>query len=276
MATFTRPSWGDPGREKYTLGQLRDAQNLYDLTVAQEESNKIQEKAILSERKNAELLADAQIRAEQNKYKHDIELLEKQAKLNEYDRQQKLYDDYKVDYNDMMEFLKILVHADERIKIQQEMDQLMKNIDKVTYQINHQVNGYEASIKYMEDQINYYNRNIISRFLNKNKIKALQEDLNHLKESKTLYEEEAKKRSPEKLLDKYNQELQELETKIKYSERNDRIDEFNTFRKNHYNVNMETFLTKINIGLDKININEIEAEGTEEDYRKYIQQIINS
>ena len=43
MATFTRPSWGDPGREKYSLGQLRDAQNLYDLTKAQEEQNRLLE-----------------------------------------------------------------------------------------------------------------------------------------------------------------------------------------------------------------------------------------
>ena len=74
MPTNSRPKkFFDPYRQNQSLAEIEDAQNQWDLLNAQETANRLKQQQMQEERENAEMIADATIQAEEDRFNNQKE-----------------------------------------------------------------------------------------------------------------------------------------------------------------------------------------------------------
>ena len=151
MSRNLRPSWTTPGYENMDYGNLQNAQNQYDLLVAQERANEIAEKQLQNQKEMQK--RQLQHEADMKQQEAIIELLkiQQQSELMEQDlenqliqRRKELCDRYDVDYNDIEKFVCILNLGDQATiyKLQEELnqhkiyEQQKERIDELNEQID--------------------------------------------------------------------------------------------------------------------------------------------
>ena len=132
MSRNLRPSWTTPGYENMDYGNLQNAQNQYDLLVAQEKANEIAEKQLQNQKEmqKRQLQHEADMKQQEAiiellKIQQQSELMEQELENQLIQRRKELCDKYDVDYNDIEKFVCILNLGDQATiyKLQEELDQ---------------------------------------------------------------------------------------------------------------------------------------------------------
>lgn len=132
MSRNLRPSWTTPGYENMDYGNLQNAQNQYDLLVAQEKANELKQQEI----KNQKEMQERQLQHEANmkqqeaviellKIQQQSELMEQELENQLIQRRKELCDKHDVDYNDIEKFVCILNLGNQATiyKLKEELDQ---------------------------------------------------------------------------------------------------------------------------------------------------------
>ena len=132
MSRNLRPSWTTPGYENMDYGNLQNAQNQYDLLVAQEKANEIAEKQLQNQKEmqKRQLQHEADMKQQEAiiellKIQQQSELMKQELENQLIQRRKELCDKYDVDYNDIEKFVCILNLGDQATiyKLQEELDQ---------------------------------------------------------------------------------------------------------------------------------------------------------
>ena len=115
MSRNLRPSWTTPGYEKMDYGNLQNAQNQYDLLVAQEKANEIAERQLQNQKEMQErqLQHEADMRekdrqAEKDNILAQYALMELEEARKQKERKVQLCDEHDIDYNDIQGFIQYL------------------------------------------------------------------------------------------------------------------------------------------------------------------------
>lgn len=115
MSRNLRPSWTTPGYEKMDYGNLQNAQNQYDLLVAQEKANEIAERQLQNQKEmqKRQLQHEADMRekdrqAEKDNILAQYTLMELEEARKQKERKVQLCDEHDIDYNDIQGFIQYL------------------------------------------------------------------------------------------------------------------------------------------------------------------------
>lgn len=115
MSRNLRPSWTTPGYEKMDYGNLQNAQNQYDLLVAQEKANEIAERQLQNQKEMQErqLQHEADMREKDRQAQKDnilaqYALMELEEARKQKERKVQLCDEHDIDYNDIQGFIQYL------------------------------------------------------------------------------------------------------------------------------------------------------------------------
>lgn len=302
----------DYGWKGTTLNERIQAQNVWDLLEAQEKSNQLAEQRLEQEKENAKLMANATKQAERERFNNQLYLEELREDQATKERQLRLCDDIGVDLQDLQEFYAIINDIDisPTNDISSKIVEVEKQIDSINKKLQYceENKPCEENVIYHENkEINYCNREI-----ERNNKKLAQKSLilrifsfklrakiNQLKEDKIETEQKIKiklknfNENKDKLISEHNNRVHNLESQLpdlqnklnQYkTEHNKILDkikqdkykqimDFNNFRSNHYNDEIEMVFRKLHM---KFPLVDIKKEGTIKDYNRYIRKIIES
>lgn len=288
--------WGY-GWEGTTLNERIQAQNVWDLLAEQEKANKINEQRLEIEQQK--LQHDIQKEKDNLKAAKLIDESNKQnIKTMQVLRLIQLCDNLGTDFNDIATFAikyfeqpsmeKLQDYQNKIDTIQNEIYTLQNNLDNTLEnalkQIEQRRRNLQCCIKEVKKKIK--KQGIINRLLyptqyknKKQQLDKLQQQYNNLdkQEQETIRyintnESKIMKDKQDKIQQKQQQiqKLQEQKTNyINYVLEHQKQfkNDFNTFRTNHYNDDMEMLFRKLNIPFDKV---QCKKEGTIKDYNRYI------
>ena len=161
MSRNLRPSWTTPGYENMDYGNLQNAQNQYDLLVAQERANEIAEKQLQNQKEMQEkqLQHEADMKQQEAvikllKIQQQSELMEQELENQLIQRRKELCDKYDVDYNDIEKFVCILNLGDQATiyKLQEELDQhkIYEQQKERIDELNEQIDDLKLRKVYLE------------------------------------------------------------------------------------------------------------------------------
>lgn len=314
MATLSRPSWGDPGREKYTLGELQDAQNLYDLTKAQEKQNELL--AEQNRMAQQQMQQQMQLQQQEMQFREEQErqrrIAEENAEMDKALNQARVYCQSKgVDFDYMLNFYARCYSEKEKtpeiiqiendidmyklykntIHLKEEFKPIQKKYNKMMYIklsiilaivaleififITFFINSISAEVFvgiFMGTTIIGTIISFSNIGLEKGYMKMMtdkQRELNNLQMEYSLPKNET--------IETCDTKINELQTKLEKQIEELNIDtrkhqkEFDDFRKNHYNKEIELLFKDLSISFNKISKDEIKKEGTIADYKEFFE-----
>ena len=155
MSRNLRPSWTTPGYENMDYGNLQNAQNQYDLLVAQEKANEIAEKQLQNQKEMQErqLQHEADMRekdrqAEKDNILAQYALMELEEARKQKERKVQLCDEHDIDYNDIQGFIQYLnTPEDNTLQKVEELYTKRNNYEKQRQrkiEINDEIHKFES------------------------------------------------------------------------------------------------------------------------------------
>jgi chromosome segregation ATPase len=273
----------DPIHGGRPLNEIENAQNQWDLLEAQEKANELAKEANKLEEERIEELKRQQERAEQQaEYEKNIKSILAYAKALS-DKNEEYCNKVGLDIDNVIAFIDSFYHNNEQIT------NLIKQIEYLKEKIDNSIKNdypgedpdtskYDEAIDKAESQIEKLSKNIVSRLLNRAKIEELKANIVEWKQEIEELKKDYNTERPQ-LIENFNNKIEiyedqanDLEEQLnKITEQsNARKEDFNEFRKNHYNVDVETVFRQLGFKVDPIKPSEATKEGTVEDYKNYI------
>lgn len=297
MPKNLRPSQFDNsnGWENKSWADKEIAQNQYDLLVAQEKANELEQQRQENEKANAEKIAQATIQAGKERFINELQLeLIRQANET-LQRRIRLCDDLGMNIEDIEKFYTIL-KSDNQIQLAQYEELINKKESEVKHLLDkkptreYYLNNYIKQIEWLENDIKTLNKklnkNIFAKIFGGKTKQQIADDkkaLLSINKQKEVAEQEYENKK-EQLLQEYenkvsklNAEIEQLKSQLKseidkfITEKQKLIEDFNKFRATHYSQEVEMLFEKLELKFDKVNI---EKEGTIKDYNKYIKDVM--
>lgn len=259
----------DYGWEGTTLSERIQAQNQWDLLEAQEKANK---------------LAQEKLDLEKAKYKNYLEQneqLQEQAKIiQEEESKKKLCENLGISYTDLKEFLLLFNIDKEEIKRQiiaksiKDGQAVIKGLEEDLKNLKPNTKKLVDKIKQLENENNKLSKSIISKVLNKSKIEDNKMVIDAIKTQikKVEHEFESSKDDIEleikNKIENCTANIKELQDYLD-KPNNERTvkQDFEEFRRSHYNKDIELLFKRLNIELPKLEVSQ--DTGTVEDYKEY-------
>lgn len=259
----------DYGWEGTTLNERIQAQNIWDLLDAQEKANQIEQEKL-------NLMKE---QAHENSLSQKEELQD-QDKQDQEDYRRRLCEDLGISYIDFKEFLSIYNIDKEEIKRQiilESIEEGQKVIDELKENLEN-LKPNTKKLKRKVEQIKSENiklsKSIISRSLNRAKIKDNEETITAIEAQIKTVEgefETSKDTIKEEInnkIEKYTASIKELQNYLdNFSKEKSMKQDFEEFRKNHYNKDIELLFKRLNVELPKLEVSQ--DKGTIEEYKEY-------
>lgn len=282
MPKNSRPEFGSNLYEGYSLGQMKEAQNAYDLLEAQEKQN--------------ELLREQNRLIQQEREQEEINKLQEQIKAIERDVWNKVVNDFAkigMEARDVSAFTSLIIQGPKYKRIE-ELTEELKKLKKEHIALKSKEDWYDTEkylnkIKKYEEDLRKCKRGLFASKEDKEKYSKIKKKLDDLKF--TFYEviqyenpnesdkkkklKEVKVRLPknEEETKKIKEELEEIQ-KYNNTKKEEIRQAFNEFRKNHYNKEVEFIFKDNGFGIDYIKPSEAVKEGTVEDYKNYMRETL--
>ena len=259
----------DYGWEGTTLNERIQAQNIWDLLDAQEKANQIEQEKL-------NLMKE---QAYENSLSQEEELQD-QVKQDQEDYRRRLCEDLGISYIDFKEFLSIYNIDKEEIKRQIILESI-KEGQKVINELKENLENLEPNTKKLKRKVERIksentklSKSIISRSLNKAKIKDNEEIIAAIEAQIEKVEDEFKnskdniKAEIEDKIKKYTTNINELQDYLnKPNDMKTVKQDFEEFCKNHYNKDIELLFKRLGIELPKLEVSQ--DKGTIEEYKEY-------
>ena len=259
----------DYGWEGTTLNERIQAQNIWDLLEAQEKANQIEQEKLNLMKEQA--------------YENSLsqkEELQDQDKQDQEDYRRRLCEDLGISYIDFKEFLSIYNIDKEEIKRQIILESI-KEGQKVIDELKENLENLEPNTKKLKRKVERIksentklSKSIISRSLNKAKIKDNEETITAIEAQIKKVEDEFKnskdniKAEIEDKIKNYTTNINELQDYLnKPNDMKTVKQDFEEFRKNHYNKDVELLFKRFGIELPKLEVSQ--DRGTIEEYNEY-------
>ena len=259
----------DYGWEGTTLNERIQAQNIWDLLDAQEKANQIEQEKLNLMKEQA--------------YENSLnqkEELQDQVKQDQEDYRRRLCEDLGISYIDFKEFLSIYNIDKEEIKRQIILESI-KEGQKVIDELKENLENLEPNTKKLKRKVERIksentklSKSIISRSLNKAKIKDNEETITAIEAQIKKVKDEFKnskdniKAEIEDKIKNYTTNINELQDYLnKPNDMKTVKQDFEEFRKNHYNKDIELLFKRLNIELPKLEVSQ--DKGTIEEYKEY-------
>lgn len=259
----------DYGWEGTTLNERIQAQNIWDLLDAQEKANQIEQEKLNLMKEQA--------------YENSLsqkEEIQDQDKQDQEDYRRRLCEDLGISYIDFKEFLSIYNIDKEEIKRQiilESIEEGQKVIDELKENLEN-LKPNTKKLKRKVEQIKSENiklsKSIISRSLNRAKIKDNEETITAIETQIKTVEgefETSKDTIKEEIsnkIEKYTASIKELQNYLdNFSKEKSMKQDFEEFRKNHYNKDIELLFKRLNVELPKLEVSQ--DKGTIEEYKEY-------
>ena len=259
----------DYGWEGTTLNERIQAQNIWDLLDAQEKANQIEQEKLNLMKEQA--------------YENSLsqkEELQDQVKQDQEDYRRRLCEDLGISYIDFKEFLSIYNIDKEEIKRQIILESI-KEGQKVIDELKENLENLEPNTKKLKRKVERIksentklSKSIISRSLNKAKIKDNEETITAIEAQIKKVEDEFKnskdniKAEIEDKIKNYTTNINELQDYLnKPNDMKTVKQDFEEFRKNHYNKDIELLFKRLDIELPKLEVSQ--DRGTIEEYNEY-------
>lgn len=259
----------DYGWEGTTLNERIQAQNIWDLLDAQEKANQIEQEKLNLMKEQA--------------YENSLsqkEELQDQVKQDQEDYRRRLCEDLGISYIDFKEFLSIYNIDKEEIKRQIILESI-KEGQKVIDELKENLENLEPNTKKLKRKVERIksentklSKSIISRSLNKAKIKDNEETITAIEAQIKKVEDEFKnskdniKAEIEDKIKNYTTNINELQDYLnKPNDMKTVKQDFEEFRKNHYNKDVELLFKRFDIELPKLEVSQ--DRGTIEEYNEY-------
>lgn len=259
----------DYGWEGTTLNERIQAQNIWDLLDAQEKANQIEQEKLNLMKEQA--------------YENSLnqkEELQDQVKQDQEDYRRRLCEDLGISYIDFKEFLSIYNIDKEEIKRQIILESI-KEGQKVIDELKENLENLEPNTKKLKRKVERIksentklSKSIISRSLNKAKIKDNEEIIAAIEAQIEKVEDEFKnskdniKAEIEDKIKKYTTNINELQDYLNKPNNMKTVkQDFEEFRKNHYNKDIELLFKRLDIELPKLEVSQ--DKGTIEEYKEY-------
>ena len=255
--------------EGTTLNERIQAQNIWDLLDAQEKANQIEQEKLNLMKEQA--------------YENSLsqkEELQDQDKQDQEDYRRRLCEDLGISYIDFKEFLSIYNIDKEEIKRQIILESIKKG-QKVIDELKENLENLEPNTKKLKRKVERIksentklSKSIISRSLNRAKIKDNEETIAAIEAQIKKVEDEFKnskdniKAEIEDKIKKYAININELQDYLnKPNDMKTLKQDFEEFRKNHYNKDIELLFKRLGIELPKLEVSQ--DKGTIEEYKEY-------
>ena len=259
----------DYGWEGTTLNERIQAQNIWDLLDAQEKANQIEQEKLN--------LMKEQVYENSLSQKEEIQ---DQDKQDQEDYRRRLCEDLGISYIDFKEFLSIYNIDKEEIKRQIILESI-KEGQKVIDELKENLENLEPNTKKLKRKVERIksentklSKSIISRSLNKAKIKDNEETIAAIEAQIKKVEDEFKnskdniKAEIEDKIKKYTTNINELQDYLnKPNDIKTLKQDFEEFRKNHYNKDIELLFKRLDIELPNLEVSQ--DKGTIEEYKEY-------
>ena len=293
--------------------RLLEEQNQIEQQRLQMEQQKVQDnqRRIEQEKKNQEELLRSQER-EAQKRRNDEEiqrLLERKRELeySTYKQREELCVKANVDWNIVRTFIETLqvdvdnteiddieVRLENLQNSKKRLEQQPPSKEANTQSYEKQIEARQRSINYLKENNQWLKRGIFTPKANKEQIKknlkTIQDEENKIKQLRSKVEREkteyqqnigAINKEYKEKIKQMNIEISELQVKLKQlklhqsSSKEEKINDFIEFRKNHYNTDMELLFIELYVEeIPKISSKEKLQEGTKEDYLNYMKEKI--
>lgn len=259
----------DYGWEGTTLNERIQAQNIWDLLDAQEKANQIEQEKLNLMKEQA--------------YENSLsqkEEIQDQDKQDQEDYRRRLCEDLGISYIDFKEFLSIYNIDKEEIKRQiilesikegqKVIDELKENLEN----LKPNTRKLKRKVEQIKSENTKLSKSIISRSLNKAKIKDNEETITAIEAQIKTVEDEFEtskdtiKEEISNKIEKYTASIKELQNYLdNFSKEKSIKQDFEEFRKNHYNKDIELLFKRLNIELPKLEVSQ--DKGTIEEYKEY-------
>lgn len=293
MPSNSRPSLGFDSRYKdYSLGELADAQNKWDLLNEQEKANKLAEQRLQLEKQALQQQQETERQRQQERKNQEIkEKIEAQQRII----WNKVVNDFSkigMEAGDVSSFISMITQGPKH-KREEEIKAMLKSLKEEhrLLKLNEDNYDYEKHINKIRDyeiQLKNCKRGLFASKEDKQKYAKLKKKLDDLKFEFNVIQEdypntpenrnklkEVKVRIPEneKETKKLEEELKEIQEYNNVKKEEIR-QAFNEFRRNHYNKEVEFVFKDNEFGIDFIKPSEAIGEGTIEDYKKYMRETL--
>lgn len=254
----------DYGWEGTTLNERIQAQNIWDLLEAQEKANQIEQEKLNLMKEQA----------------YENSLSQEEELQDQEDYRRRLCEDLGISYIDFKEFLSIYNIDKEEIKRQIILESI-KEGQKVIDQLKENLENLEPNTKKLKRKVERIksentklSKSIISRSFNRAKIKDNEETIAAIEAQIKKVEDEFKnskdniKAEIEDKIKKYTININELQDYLnKPNDMKTLKQDFEEFRKNHYNKDIELLFKRLGIELPKLEVSQ--DRGTIEEYKEY-------